>query len=185
MGTLPFPKDQPVLVSLKGSCVQRQLHVRVIRKLLLRLLNPPMGGFCSSCSGWKRTLEAERPCLCWHQAQAPPALDSLRMESRKLENSRQNTLYQRPEPSAKLGGQWWQVDRGRVGFRQLIRAAHLGLHHTLCPKQTLAALWLLLQELHLLFPVPSLPRLQLVLLALCSCPPLPAALVAACRCEHR
>lgn len=52
MGTPPFPKNQPVLVSLKGSCLQRQPHVRVTRKLPLCLLNPPMGRFCSSCSGW-------------------------------------------------------------------------------------------------------------------------------------
>lgn len=45
-----------------------------------------------------------------------------------------------------------------MGFRQLIRAAHLGLHYTLCPKQTQAGLWLLLKGLQLLFAVSSLPR---------------------------
>lgn len=39
-------------------------------------------------------------------------------------------------------------------LRQLIRSAHLGLHHTLCPKQTQAEL----QEPHLPSPVSSLPR---------------------------
>lgn len=52
-----------------------------------------------------------------------------------------------------------------MGFRQLIRAAHLGLHYTLCPKQTQAGLWLLLKGLQLLFPVPASLDLQLVLSA--------------------
>lgn len=143
-----------------------------------------LGSSCSACSvpPWADSaavtqaeqacrqagkVEAGRPCLCWRQAQAPPALDSLLLESRKLEDSRQNTLYRKPEPSAKLGGQWWQVDRDHMGLRQLIRTAHLGQHHTLCPRQTQTGLWLLL-----LSPVSS--DLEFVLFVLC--PSLPATL---------
>lgn len=189
MGTPTSLKDSPALASLKVSCLQRRLHVRVLKKQLLCLLSPPWADSTAVTQAGQACrqagkVEAERPCLCWLQAQAPPALDSLLLESRKLEDSRQNMLYQKPEPSAKLGGQWWQVDRDHMGLRQLIRTAHLGRHHTLCPRQTQAGLWLLLQEPYLLSPVPSLLRPRV-----CSVCPLSMS-ISAChsgttrRCEH-
>ena len=72
---------QPLAGALGGSCGQRPSGGRppcLHRAAPGWLAEPPCSGPGErECrAGWKKALEAERPCLCWRRAEAPPAFDS-------------------------------------------------------------------------------------------------------------
>lgn len=72
---------QPLAGASGGSCGQRLSGGRppcLHRAAPGWLAEPPCSGPGErECrAGWKKALEAERPCLCWRRAEAPPAFDS-------------------------------------------------------------------------------------------------------------
>lgn len=115
----------------------------------------PQAGPCRrECrAGWKKALEAERPCLCWQLAEAPPAFDSppsppllplCRAQSPGSQgDAQQNTvsgvsehLATAAKPQVRVGrrvGDTQPSDGGRAGGAAHWRCGHCPICHWLLP----------------------------------------------------